>query len=259
MTTPSDADTPTPSERPLRLLLRGLLWLLLAEAVSFCTSFGIVLVAALSQAGTPHVGRLWLPLPPVIPALAATVALQVTLLAGDLRQGRQLGHGDRLRGLGAPPVRRPRFVAGLVAAVILWVLLYVAVLIRFHAVASFVATDVPPALAPLPGSDLVLAVRMVLVVALAPVAEELFFRGWLWTGLRRSWGVWPTAVVTSAVWLSLHALGAPVRVPILVPTAILLCVARHYGGSVRASLAVHVANNATAMAIQVLALVMMRP
>jgi hypothetical protein len=40
---------------------------------------------------------------------------------------------------------------------------------------------------------------------------------------------------------------------ILLPTAVLLCLARHYGGSVRASLLVHVVNNATAVAIQIAA------
>ena len=32
----------------------------------------------------------------------------------------------------------------------------------------------------------------------APVAEEVFFRGWLWAGLRQSWGVLGTSAATGA-------------------------------------------------------------
>jgi membrane protease YdiL (CAAX protease family) len=98
-----------------------------------------------------------------------------------------------------------------------------------------------------------LVIMLLLAVAVAPVAEELFFRGWLWTALRRSWGVWPTALCTAGLWLGIHAIDGPVRALILLPTAILLCLARYYGGSVRASLLVHVVNNGTAVAIQMAA------
>jgi membrane protease YdiL (CAAX protease family) len=96
--------------------------------------------------------------------------------------------------------------------------------------------------------------QFLLIVPVAPIAEELFFRGWLWTALRRSWGVWPTAVCTAGMWLAVHALDAPARVLMLLPMAVLLSLARYYGNSVRASLAVHIVNNATASVIQLAAL-----
>jgi membrane protease YdiL (CAAX protease family) len=78
-------------------------------------------------------------------------------------------------------------------------------------------------------------------VVFIPLAEELFFRGWLWTGLRRYWGALPTAVVTSALFLAIHF---PSLVPII-PSTVALATARHLGGSVRASIAVHMMNNLT--------------
>jgi membrane protease YdiL (CAAX protease family) len=33
-----------------------------------------------------------------------------------------------------------------------------------------------------------LALHIVLLTVIAPVAEELFFRGWLWTALHETWG-----------------------------------------------------------------------
>lgn len=39
---------------------------------------------------------------------------------------------------------------------------------------------------------------------LAPVQEELFFRGFLYRGLTASLGAWPTILLTSAVWSIVH-------------------------------------------------------
>jgi hypothetical protein len=77
----------------------------------------------------------------------------------------------------------------------------------------------------------------------APIAEELFFRGWLWTGLRRTVSPVPTALITSALWLACHLTNG-LRYPLaLLPAAAILSLARHYGGSVRASIALHFWNN----------------
>jgi CAAX protease family protein len=42
------------------------------------------------------------------------------------------------------------------------------------------------------------------LAVLAPVQEELFFRGFLYRGLSTSIGPWPTIVLTSAVWSVVH-------------------------------------------------------
>ena len=71
-------------------------------------------------------------------------------------------------------------------------------------------------------------------VILSPVSEELFFRGWMWTGLRKHWGPLATALATATVWLMLHVssfsdFSAPIW---LIPVALILSLARHFGESV---------------------------
>ena len=240
------------SARPWRVLVIAFLWLLAAVTASVCTTFAVGFVAGFSQTvARAHGGVGWHP-PALIYGLASTIALQVTLLLADVRQGRSLGSGNIVRGLSAGPMRRHGLVALFAILMILWVCGYVAVLIHFRAIATTISTGLPTVLAAqMRGRPVVLAIRLLLVIVVAPLAEELFFRGWLWTALRGSWGAWPTALVTGGVWLAVHALNAPFRALILLPQAILLSLARHYGGSVRASLPIHVANNAAAAAIQI--------
>ncbi|HEY3846495.1 MAG TPA: CPBP family intramembrane glutamic endopeptidase [Acetobacteraceae bacterium] len=249
-TEPADA----PARHPWRSLLRALLWLLLAEIASVCVAVLAGFIAGFTRAVAHAQGTEgWQP-DLLFYALIATIALQGTLLLADLRQGRSAGRGNLAVGLGAGPMRRHRLIALFAGLMIAWVIGYVMALIRFQTFNAYVATRVPAVLTlPVSGGPILLAIMLLLAVAVAPLAEELFFRGWLWTALRRSWGVWPTALCTAGLWLGIHALDGPVRALILLPTAILLSLARHYGGSVRASLLVHVVNNATAVAIQVAA------
>jgi uncharacterized protein len=256
---PSDApatpaSAPPRQEHPWRSLLHALLWLLAAEFASVCTAVVTGIASGVSQ-GVAHIqgAEGWHP-DPMFYGLVATLALQATLLLADLKQGRSVGRGDLRIGLGTGPMRRRWLIAVFAGLILAWVIAYVAILIRFQAVNAYVATRVPSVLTlPVLGGPLLMAIMLLLAVAVAPVAEELFFRGWLWTALRRSWGVWPTALCTAGLWLAIHAIDGPVRALILLPTAILLCLARHYGGSVRASLLVHVVNNVTAVAIQIAA------
>jgi membrane protease YdiL (CAAX protease family) len=86
--------------------------------------------------------------------------------------------------------------------------------------------------------------RFLTFVCLGPVAEELCFRGWLWTGLKRHWPTLPTAAVTSFIWVIFHQSEYGIARPVLViPMAIALSMARHLGRSVRAPIALHVIYN----------------
>ena len=236
------------------MLARAVLWLLAAEFAAAASSFLIVFFIVLAHTvESPHARPGWLP-DPLAYVLPATVALQATLLFADLRQGRVLGHGNLAAGLGAGTVRRRGLVVVLLVLMIAWVFSYITFLIRFQSVATFIAHDVPPTpVLVMTGGPALIVVRLLLIAFLAPVAEELFFRGWFWTALSRFWGVWPTALCTGGIWLALHGLEGAIRIPILLPSAILLSLARYYGGSVRASIPLHIANNLTAMAIQLAA------
>lgn len=81
----------------------------------------------------------------------------------------------------------------------------------------------------------------------APVVEEFFFRGWLWTALRQKSSIITTMIVTSAIWILGHITAGVESMILLVPAAALIAAARHLTGSSRGSAFVHVALNVTAL------------
>jgi hypothetical protein len=85
------------------------------------------------------------------------------------------------------------------------------------------------------------------IVGFAPLWEELFFRGWLWTGLRHRWGMLPVTLATALPWLLAHLSDGLARPLFLIPGAIFLSLAREYCGGVRASLVLHLLNNLVVM------------
>lgn len=90
----------------------------------------------------------------------------------------------------------------------------------------------------------------VLVTVIAPIAEEVFFRGYFYGALRNWRGPWPAALVTGLVFGGIHAGSA--EAVFLVPLAILgvmLCVVREQTGSLLPCIALHALNNALAFGI----------
>lgn len=233
---------------PWRLIGVVLLWLLLVEVGGGEAGLlGAYFVTGLLHGGTPAQG-VAAPGQPgfVVTALSIAFCTQLIMLLAARRQGRRLGRHVPA-GLGGGPIRRRRVVAALFA---LQLASTVGVVFLVHRVPEiraaaqtlvpFVTETTSVALAP------VLA-GVFLILLLAPLAEELFFRGWLRTGLRQSWGPVGTGLLTGGAWLSLH-LGNGLWKPLFIlPSAILFSLARHYGGSVRASLWLHVATNTLAL------------
>lgn len=172
----------------------------------------------------------------LIYALATLPTLPLMLLWAARRRARVVGDGSVPAGFGDGPLRRPALL-GLLS------------LLHAVAVAAWLAfLDHGGRPAPLPadakatGFVIVLAL---LVILISPLAEELFFRGWLWTGLRRHWHPVPVMLATASAWLLVH-LGEGLAKPLyLVPAAISLSLVRHYCG-LRAGILLHGANNLVA-------------
>jgi membrane protease YdiL (CAAX protease family) len=82
------------------------------------------------------------------------------------------------------------------------------------------------------------------VAVAAPVAEELFFRGWLWARLSRVWPPGGVALATGAAFALAHGQYALS----VVPLAVALTWLRAVDGSLRAPLALHLAMNSLAVA-----------
>jgi membrane protease YdiL (CAAX protease family) len=82
---------------------------------------------------------------------------------------------------------------------------------------------------------------------IAPICEELLFRGFIYRALRNWRGVWPAAAITGALFGLVHGLSAPAVD--LLPLAILgsvLCLVYERAGSLYPCIALHVLNNAIA-------------
>jgi membrane protease YdiL (CAAX protease family) len=90
----------------------------------------------------------------------------------------------------------------------------------------------------------------VLVCVAAPIAEELFFRGFCFTALRRWIGVAGGAIATGVIFGAIHAGSADAV--FLVPLGVfgaLLCVLYHRTGSLLPCIVLHALNNSLALGV----------
>ena len=97
-------------------------------------------------------------------------------------------------------------------------------------------------------SQIAFAATAVLVTVVAPICEELFFRGFFFTALRGWMGLWPAAAVTGLCFGAVHAGGSPIGY--LVPLAVfgfVLCVLYVRTGSLLPCMALHAINNSLAL------------
>jgi membrane protease YdiL (CAAX protease family) len=89
-----------------------------------------------------------------------------------------------------------------------------------------------------------------LVCLVAPVCEELFFRGFCFTALRRWLGLAGGAVATGVIFGLVHLGSADaVFLPPLALLGFLLCLLYHRTGSLLPCMALHALNNAIALAV----------
>jgi CAAX protease family protein len=95
-----------------------------------------------------------------------------------------------------------------------------------------------------------IAVTAVLeIVLLAPVAEELFFRGFLFGGLRSKWDFWPAAIVCGLIFGAVHITTGPTAAIPLAALGFALCFIYEQTGSIWPCILAHAFNNGLALAI----------
>jgi membrane protease YdiL (CAAX protease family) len=90
----------------------------------------------------------------------------------------------------------------------------------------------------------------VFVCAVAPMAEEFFFRGFFFGAMRNWKGPWPAAIITGLVFGAIHAGSADVA--FLLPLGFfgfVLCLLRERTGSLYPCMALHCANNSLAFGV----------
>ena len=97
-----------------------------------------------------------------------------------------------------------------------------------------------------------LVIAGILIVILAPLSEELFFRGFMFGAMRRSMSLWPAALISAVVWGSLHLSGGNIGVAIQISIlGIILAWLYERSGTLWAPVTAHGINNAIAFAVLV--------
>ena len=98
-------------------------------------------------------------------------------------------------------------------------------------------------------SVVIAVAAVVMIVLLAPIAEELFFRGFVFAGLRTRWSLWPAAITSGLIFGLVHA---PTGITTVVPLAALgfaLCWLYDRTGSLWPCVIAHMINNGLALAV----------
>lgn len=235
----TDAALPEPRILPptrlgaWKLLAWALLWVALASLGSFVVSLAFGLVLYFTEDGyvlealqEPDIGGTNL--------ILSTLASMLLLSWFGLRNVRRAGGGDLREGLSWLPIRNGRQVAVLTGALLAYGLTLPFLDINPYPELTEYMRAVNP---------LLLVPAALLVAVIGPTAEELFFRGWLWTALRKYWSVPRTMLATGLLWYAIHFTHGLLYMAILLPAIVVITLVRQAGGSVRASILVHVIYN----------------
>jgi membrane protease YdiL (CAAX protease family) len=234
---------PAPSHEADRAVAQPSAWRFVAVALAFLllAAVGSVVGGFIAGFVTAFV-RAFVGLPVtrtvtdiVLSSYMGIFGFEIVLLLAAVLRGRVIGKGDARAGLADNPISELPLCAALFAVTVAYAIV---------ANLFFNLAQLGSNLNLFKLSPLLYFFAVFLVVVLAPLSEELFFRGWLWTGLRLRWSVLPTAAMTSALWVLLHIERGVTAMIVLIPVAVILSAARHYGQSVRASVLVHLILNA---------------
>jgi hypothetical protein len=91
----------------------------------------------------------------------------------------------------------------------------------------------------------------VIIIVVAPLFEEIFFRGFLYRILRGRLGLWPALVIGGSLFGAVHLTsGGPLAVALIAPLGFLLCLIYERSGSLYPCIALHALNNGLVAASQ---------
>ena len=181
--------------------------------------------------------------PPPAVGILTTLILQSSLVGAALLFARTRAPlAPRLFGL-----RRARLASAL-GWVVLAAVLYVVFSTIWQQALQLHEKDNLPSQLGADRSTLAFVLVALLVLVSAPIAEELFFRGFFFTALRNWHGPWLATVLTGLAFGAVHVFGTPIG--FLAPLAFFgaaLCVVRWFTGSLYPCFALHAINNSIAL------------
>lgn len=233
------ADAPPPPPRGRALWRPWTAWAVVATGFGATIFVGIfvTLIAHGLGAPTKH--------PPPGVNIGLTFFQDFAIVAAALAWARLPGPVRAIDfGLVATPLRRS---AGLI--VVVW-LSFFAFSAAWTAALSLHQKDKLPTELGVNKSSVALALVLVLVTVVAPLAEEICFRGYFFGALRNWHGVWPAAIITGAVFGAVHLGSSPAG--FVVPLAFFgmcLCLLYDRTKSLYPGIVTHALNNSVAFGV----------
>jgi len=166
-------------------------------------------------------------------------ATGAVLIAASIVRGRIVGGCDVRLGLGLVPIARLPIIVFLGISVAAYAALRDYALLKLRPDIFYQSYS---------ANSWIVLFYILVVVIVAPIAEEFFCRGWLWNGLRQRWDALAVALFTTAFWLALHLLDVTsvaslALIAALLPLGLLIALARQIGSSVYASISLHAIYN----------------
>ncbi len=95
----------------------------------------------------------------------------------------------------------------------------------------------------IPRDHLSAALLLALAVVGAPLVEETYFRGWIYTSLRFRLGLWPAVVISALLFGLAHYESTHLYALAVFPLGLVLAALRERTGSTRTSMLFHAVNN----------------
>ena len=159
------------------------------------------------------------------------------------RIARPAGHAGQVR----PPA--PRLKPAIGWTLVAWFAFVVFTVAWSQALGITENDDLPQELG-VDESNVALVFVAILVCVLAPIAEELFFRGFCFTALRRRLGMLPAAAATGIIFGAIHLGGTEVEfvVPLMV-FGFMLCLLYVWTKSIVPCIVLHALNNSLALGV----------